>query len=191
MGDTVHLSRRVEELRRAFDDSFAAPWPTPEAHDRERMLALRVFKDTYLVRLAEVSGLAGVRSIVPVPSEAPALLGVTAFRGRIVPLFSLALLLGYPAEGDPPRWFVLVAEETPRRASFREEPVGLAFHDLEGQVLLSPSDICPIEAQRARPHLQQAVRSGTELRPVISIPFLMRGQDLSGRANGPSKEHIR
>jgi chemotaxis signal transduction protein len=100
---------RAEALRIAFDRSFA------EAHhekqqDEEDFLAVRVATKPYAFRVAEVAGLYVDRTIVPVPTRSPALLGVAGFRGKVVPVYDLRILLRLPA-ATAPRWLVLLSAD--------------------------------------------------------------------------------
>ena len=113
--EKLQLESRVAELRRLFDESFAAP---PQRHDAalEQMLAITLQGERYAIRVSEISGLALPKGkVLPVPSSVPELLGLTGVRGTVVPVFSLALLLGLgqsasasaeDTELGEPRWLV-------------------------------------------------------------------------------------
>jgi len=89
------LLGKVAEMRRQFDESFARPRPH-HLPAGESMLAIVVRGEPFAVRLAETAGLAALEGkILPVPSEAKELLGLIGHRGTVVPVFSLAALLGY------------------------------------------------------------------------------------------------
>ena len=87
-------------LAEAFDAAFARP-PASGRADTQSFLALRLGDDAFAVRVGDIAALHADRRIVPMPSAEPTLLGVAAVRGRIAPVYDLAALLGYPANGAP------------------------------------------------------------------------------------------
>jgi chemotaxis signal transduction protein len=104
-GPVEGLNRRLEELRRAFDDSFALP-ALPQEVDQEDMLGIRVGSLQFAVRVNDLAGVHACRKIVALPESVEGLLGVVGLRGRLVAVYDLAELLG--AE--------VLAAATPRRA---------------------------------------------------------------------------
>ncbi len=113
--EKLQLESRAAELRRAFDETFAAP---PQTHDAalEQMLAITIQGERYAIRVSGISGLAVPKGkVLPVPSSVPELLGLTGIRGTVVPVFSLAWLLGFGQSAaalaedtglGEPRWLV-------------------------------------------------------------------------------------
>src|SRR6185312_2949550 len=118
------MSERVIALRHAFDEAFRRA-AHELADDRARLLRLRVGGDAYAFRLDEIASFAAARRIVPLASAVPGLLGLAGLRGTLVPVYSLAALLGRAADDEAPRWFVLCGGA---------EPVALAFARFEGYV---------------------------------------------------------
>jgi purine-binding chemotaxis protein CheW len=152
---------RARELRDAFDGAFARP-AEAAGDDGVDLLAIRVAGVAYALRLAEVSGVFADRPITRVPARARALLGLAGVRNSIIPVFDLAALLG-AAPSSSPRWLVIVAQHS----------LALAFDVLEGQ--LHADAITPDEGAVAgsTKHASEVVRSGGELRPIISIASLI------------------
>jgi chemotaxis signal transduction protein len=111
---------RAEAMRRTFDAGFAEA-PAPRRRGDEGYLAIRVGDRPYALRVRDLAGLYADRPIVPVPTDAAALLGVAAFRGVMAPVYDLRVALGQAA-GAVPTWLVVV--HTP-------EPVALAFDSFE------------------------------------------------------------
>ncbi|MCZ7646024.1 MAG: chemotaxis protein CheW [Planctomycetota bacterium] len=120
-------ARGAAGLRRAFDAAFAAE-PGLARAAGVKLLTLAVHGDRYAVRLEQAGGVARCGALTPLPSRAPALLGLAGLRGEALPVFSLALLLGYPS-AEPARWLLLGA--APAQA-------GLALGDFEGCVEADP-----------------------------------------------------
>jgi hypothetical protein len=96
---------RASELREAFDRGFAAA-PAAEPGWRHELLRIELGGEPYAIVLADLASLHVDLEIVPVPTRAPALLGVIAVRGAIVPVFDLRRLLGIAAT-RPPRWLAI------------------------------------------------------------------------------------
>jgi chemotaxis signal transduction protein len=151
-------------MRRAFDRAFAAP-PPPAAEELESLLAIRVLGDPYAIRIREISGVAINRKIVALPGPVPELLGVAGFRGGLLPVYSLAALLGYHQEADAIRWLALCGSE---------EPVGLAFGVLEAYLRIPLGQVSAADRREVkREHVKDVARTADGARPVVSIPSLL------------------
>lgn len=109
------------DLAAEFDGSFAlAHREAPVTVD---VLAIGVGGDRYALRISDIAGLFADRAITAVPSSRAELLGIAGFRGSIVPVFDLAVLLGYTSIAAP-RWLVIASGT----------PVALAFEEFAGQL---------------------------------------------------------
>lgn len=119
--------RGAAGLAEDFDRSFAEP--ARAAEPVEAFLALAAGGVPHAIRLRDVRGLLGARPIVPVPSPAPALLGLASNRSEIVPVYDLARLLGEASGASPGAspWLLLVDAPT---------PAALAFGRFDGQARL-------------------------------------------------------
>jgi len=162
----------ASDLRRMFDESFAElPRVMPEVED---FLAIRLCSDAYSIRVREIAGIAKMRRLTPVPSQASGLLGLIGIGGKILPVFGLWALLGYLAPVEPGRWLVLAGAE---------ERIALAFHELDGHVRLAKSGVrVDQDAGPSRNHVSEAVRMEGEVRPVISISSVLTAiRELPGR----------
>ncbi len=158
------LEGTVEALRAAFDAAFAAP-PAGARRDLVPLLVIRAGGEAIAVRVLETAGLLPARLIVPAPSRRPEVLGVCGHRGAVLPVFSLARLLGVADGGEPPRWMLLAGRE--------EERVALAFDVLDGHVLVAPSALQRAAGQGPG-HLAEIAELGGAGRPVVSIPSVLR-----------------
>ena len=162
--DVAPTFASAEDLRREFDAAFARP-PASGIEDEERLLAVRVGGDRYAIRLAEIAALHADRTIVPLPSPLPELLGLAAFRGDLAPVYDLAALLGHARRAEP-RWLVL-SRSTP--------PVGLAFDVFDAQLVVRTARIFPIErdASPALPTgaacMKFALRADDGVRPILEL----------------------
>jgi chemotaxis signal transduction protein len=155
------LSQAVLELRAQFDSGFAQA-PQAAGAPGSNMLAIRAAGEPYALYLEQIGGLYADRSIVALPSAVPSLLGVTGFRGQIIPVYDLAVLLGH-ARGAAPRWLVLV------RCA---QPLALAFDQFESHFSAAPEHIMHAAAAPDRPHLCDTVQGADALRPIIHLPSL-------------------
>lgn len=99
-------------LRRAFDASFARPISNVEEPQVE-LVALRLRSAEHVIRLTEISGIVSARKVLSIPSQAPGLLGLCGVRGRLMPVFDLGTLLGYPDREAGRSWFVLCSSPQP------------------------------------------------------------------------------
>jgi len=105
---------------------------------------------------------------------------VTAIRGVVIPVYSLAEILGYGKDQDPVRWVSLFGTH---------EPLGLTFGSLEGYVRISRSDLWTSkETEAGRQYVCQVARIGKLICPVISLASV--AQTIKGQAGlvGPHKE---
>lgn len=168
------LARTVEELRRAFDASFAAA-PELERPPEVAFLALRVGAEVFAVRLLDTAGLVPARRVVRVPSPDPALLGITGLRGAIVPVYSLAVLLGRHGLAEDAPWYLTCGRDAGR--------VALAFTQFEGHVRAALSDLRAAQAERpGREHVSELLTVGDVVRPVLDVGSLMAR--ITGEAGG-------
>jgi chemotaxis signal transduction protein len=165
MIELLPVTAKAAELRNAFDRARAIPFLSEVRERIENLLVLRVSGDAFAIRLGEISGLATDRKIVAFPSPIPELLGVAAIRGRLVPVYSLAALLGYSAQATQGRWLVLCGTE---------EPVGLAISDFEGYVRVPLSQVYAAgQKDDVSAHVRHVVRTADTVRAVVSIPHII------------------
>jgi len=167
MSSTPTLERRLssEELRREFDERFAAPVVESE-EGLSDLLLIRVCDDVHALRTSELSGVRAAGKTTPLPSSQPALLGMISLRGELVPVFDLPLLLGYEASSEPIRWLALVG---------KDEPVALGFHaivefrKLPAEAFSTPASVVGDDGQE-----RTTVNFDGQVRAVLAVPGLIR-----------------
>ena len=159
------------QLRRQFDRSFSEPYRPPPAPFVD-LLAIRLAGRRHALRQDQVSGLVARRPVVAIPSANRHLLGLAGIRGALVPVFSLATLAGVEESGEQPQWLVLCG---------REEPLALAFQDLEGYVRIPLTDLVGAEATGV-----VAVIDG-EARVLLDVPTIV-GRVRRGRGAEATNE---
>jgi len=155
--------RQFEDLRRSFDESFALPLDS-RSTSLEDLLVVRVGGDRFALRVAELAGLHRRRRIVRLPGSRADLLGLAGIRGRLVPVFSLAVLLGYAADRDDNSWLILCN---------RDQELALSFGEFTGHVRVEPSQICPAADGHAREHLREVVRIDSGSCPLVGVPSIV------------------
>ena len=160
--DRMMTADRVAELRCAFDRSFAEA-PRSDVAALEDLLDIRVGATPYALRIAEISGLFADRTITPLPTTVPELLGITGVRGAVLPVYDLGALLGYPKEPKP-CWLAIAAGM----------PVGLAFERFERHVRVRRDAIVPQE-RRDSPvrHVHEVFQVQNGMRTIVSVASVL------------------
>ncbi len=157
------LAGRAADLRRAFDQSFAEA-RREQVVELESLLAIRVAGDPYGLRLGELTGLHACPRVTPLPTGVSSLLGIAGFRGILVPVYDLRVLLGYPQAGSP-RWVALAHEES--------SAVGLAFDALEGQLRVARDAITLRSGGAPATFVREVVSADAVVRPVVHVPSVL------------------
>jgi chemotaxis signal transduction protein len=160
------LADRAAQWRLAFDQSFAQA-ARGHAAALEDFLAIGVGGIACALKLAEVAALQPLRAVTPCPGSRQELLGLCSFRGAVLPVYDLRRLLGHQVETDGrqgaaevPAWLVVA----------KAAPVALAFDRFEGHLRLPlEASTRPAVADGAQRHLGQVLRSGAQLRPIVSL----------------------
>jgi len=174
------ITTKVAELRSVFDRARAAPSSSGVEEQAVDLLAIRVSRDAYAIRLSEISGLVTNKKIVAFPTPIPELLGVAGIRGALVPVYSLAMLLGYNAETERTRWLALCGTE---------DSVALVLSDFEGYIRVPLTQLYAAEQKDvAHTHVQHVVRATDMVRAVVSIPLIRKTIQRRCAHDGVSKE---
>jgi purine-binding chemotaxis protein CheW len=161
------VAEKAAALRLAFDRTFAEP-ARIEADSRDALLSVLIGNEHFAIRLSDISGLHVGKKITPVPGGHPALIGIAGFRGAILPVYRLQILLGavVSANTPPPRWLVIAAAA----------PVALAFEGFEGQRRVPHDAIVPQPAL-SRPYTREFVRSRKVAAAILHLPSLIETID--------------
>jgi purine-binding chemotaxis protein CheW len=161
MNTSQTMNTRATELRDAFDQAFAQPAShAPDAIDA--LLTIAVAGDQYALRLTEVAGMFADKKITWLPSAMTELRGIAGFRGMVLPVYDLSMLLGYPRAAEP-RWLVVTAGT----------PVGLAFDGFTGYVNAQSTAIAPEATVYARERHIREVFQSEIVRPIIHLPSVL------------------
>ena len=163
MSERDPLAASLDALREAFDASFAVPPPGARA-DEVALLAIRVGDEPVAVRVHDTVGLLKAGSIVSVPSRRPELLGITGVRGAVVPVYSLARLMGRTEVGAP-GWIALAGSG---------DRIGLAFAEFERHVRVSSRAIHAAAATHESGTTSAVVELDGETRPLVAVAAIVR-----------------
>lgn len=156
------LAERAQALRISFDRSFAEP-ARLDTTAMADLLAFRAGSQACAMYLSEITGLFAERKITRIPSDAPGLLGVAAFRGAIMPVYSLAILLGHSAS-ETPRWLAVAMSA----------PIAFAFETFDYHLRVSREAIVPRETgQRASAFVLEFVRAPDAVRPILHLTTIL------------------
>jgi chemotaxis signal transduction protein len=171
------LTARVADLRSAFDRAFAVPLQSETAVNQD-LLAIRAGGEPYAIRLSEVGSLFVDRPVTRIPASNGSVHGIGGFRGVIVPVHNLPMLLGH-TPSQAPRWLVMAAAA----------PIALAFELFEGHLRVPADAILPQQPHaQMRGYAPEFVRSGTVVRPVLHLASVIASLDASDpRENPPQR----
>jgi chemotaxis signal transduction protein len=152
----------AEDLRRAFDASFALP-PDTQARQSLDFLAIRVGSGRYALRVHDLMALEGRRKTTVLPTADSALLGVVGAQGRLVPVYRLGALIGGDGTQEESAWLAICGFD---------EPVGLAFAALDGHLRVLAADLYQ-PAKDDHAFVSEAIRLPSEVRYVLDIPAIL------------------
>jgi chemotaxis signal transduction protein len=151
-------------LRAEFDATFAAPaLASEDAH--VELVTIRLGEDRFALRMAQIGSVVADQRVEPVPSAEPAFMGLMADRGRLVPVFRLRALLGYPpATFETDRsWVVCVGTS---------EPVAFAFDSFAGYLRAHVGSVGD-GAAASTPCVAQVVRDANAIVPILDPGLLI------------------
>jgi chemotaxis signal transduction protein len=166
------LQTRLLELRQSFDRAFTEPFVEDAVETSIELLAIRVGRDPFALRMSEIAALEADRTITSVPSEHPELLGIAGVRGSVVAVFDLGALLG-GSRTEGLRWLVLA----------KAAPLAFAFSAFDGQLSVRPEALAAAESSRAG-RVREVARGGGLSLPVIDLPVLIAALDQRPRTSG-------
>lgn len=160
-------NRRAEQLRKSFDETFTRPpYQAPAQTD---MLMVTVGGTDRAVRLGQITRVARNPGTVPVPALAASFIGVAGMRGAVLPVFSLASLLGLDATTHD--WLLIV------QGSAQQESIAFSCEAVRGYVQVKSSSAPEGEV----------VTVGNQHLPVIDLYSLRAQLEIAPRsknANG-------
>ena len=164
----------AETLRQEFDATFARPFRSTDV-DADDLLAVVVGQRPYALRVSELGGIAVGRRVTHVPSADTSLLGLVGVRGKVIPLYDLARIVGETPCVEAPRWLALSAEQ---------DPIALGFSDLVAHLRVPRAAL----ERAGQGHVAWVLREDFGLRPVVDVPSVARAVRAASRAESSGKE---
>jgi len=161
------LEQTADELRAAFDASFAVAIP-PEQRRGEDVLLVRARDLALALRRRETLGIVRCPRVTTVPSARarPALLGIVGVRGTLTVLYDLAALADGRARAARAGWLAICGAD---------RSIGLFFDTLEGHARLAAE-----AAREGPPPTEDVVHVDGHARSLISVPRII--EDIRGSA---------
>jgi purine-binding chemotaxis protein CheW len=156
MAGAADIQAALVALRHGFDAGFAMP-ARPPPPDLIPLLVVRVGGAAHAIALADLMSFTACGALVRLPRQRPECLGLTAFRGKPIPVFNLAALLGRHAQEAAPRWLAVT-----------HAGIGFAVAELVGLLHLPPDDL----RQSAGTAGQRVVALASGLCPVVELAAL-------------------
>lgn len=160
----VDATKPAGRLHEEFDRSFATPFAETRI-EVEQILAIRLKGDLHGLRVREIDGVERAASIVPLRADSPGLLGLSGYRGAILPVYDLGALLGYEEAREAPRWLFLCG---------KGDPIALAVVEFAGYVTV-PATAFHAPHGSPRRHVERFARIGDAVGAIVSVPSIVRG----------------
>ena len=113
----------LNELRRAFDQSFAEEAGLGFERQKDRFIYFSMLDERYAINALHLSGFAKAGPLTHLPARTPGLLGISSVRGQLVPVFSLAPFLKINQPAEAPQWLAIAGHA---------DPVAFAVSELTG-----------------------------------------------------------
>ncbi|MDP2315114.1 MAG: chemotaxis protein CheW [Pseudomonadota bacterium] len=149
--------------------------PPPARNNRVDVLAIRVLGEALALRADRIGGvmaLGDASRLVRLPAADPSLLGLLSVRGIVMPIFSLAALLGLQGARlqearlqdvavhalHEPRWIAWI--DGPK-------PAGYAFDCVDGRAWLAPEHLLAAEGEN--PLFDGAAVMADAVRPLVRL----------------------
>jgi purine-binding chemotaxis protein CheW len=177
MTTASRILERVARARLEFDRAFAEPPRVADVATTD-LLAIRAGNRSCAIRVSEIAGLHLDKKVTPVPGTDRSLRGIAAFRGTILPVHDLAVLLGESAMPAPPRW-LLVATAA---------PIALALHGFEGQRRVVCGDIVGAPPGQGDRHAAALVRGPIWNGPLLALSSVLQSIGGAATPGGPQQE---
>ncbi len=156
------FARRLIELKESFDQTFALPH-VERGEEGDDFLIVGTEAGRFALRLKSLVGLESRRKVVCLPAQPAILLGLTGFQGQIVPVVSLASLVGSEESRSSSPWLAICKSE---------DLIALAFERLEGSAVVLRKDIFT-SVDSKRDLTKEAFRTPQGIVPILDAPALL------------------
>ncbi len=146
----TNVALKFEELKRSFDLTFQEPL-IERGLEPVHLLIVRIGTAKFALKVADIAGLARAQTIVPIPMNGSGLLGLAGLKGRMVAVYSLAVMIGYPGlNTEQDRWMVLCRAE---------KEIALAFTSVTETMMVPRTELSPV-SPGSPPHASDAIGTG-------------------------------
>lgn len=159
-----HATQTVAQMRENFDHGFAMPAQRNDEAS-EDLLLIRLGQLPYAMRMSEVTGLQRGTGVTPLPTPLSTLLGMASHRGRVLPVYDLAALLGQPASRNPAWQIVTHAPAVILAIDEFERHVRCPRSAIAAQTLAQDADAS---------HVQAHLHTDDGQRPIVSLAAVLR-----------------
>lgn len=153
----------ADELRRAFDDSFASAL-TSTVEPQVELLTFSLGGSAHAARLTEISGVVSARKVTSIPSRTRGLRGLSSAQGRLVLVFDLGMLLGGSSPDKAQRWFLLCGTD---------QPLAFAVGDIERYSRVPEAALHVYDSRSApRQFVRDVVDTEYGARPIVDLKHI-------------------
>lgn len=167
------VAETLRRLRREFDDAFALPIEFP-SDDRAAFVLVRVGAEVHAVSSIDLRQIVRCPPVLPVPSSAPAFLGIAALRGVILGVYDLhAILRGEAVATSSGAWMLVCPDRQ----------TALAVDAVIGHVHAARSAVLPIAQALPDAPVRALLEAGSSAYPLIDLPAV-------ARRLGPSRQKV-
>lgn len=135
------------------------------------MVLFSLGKEEYGISITQVKEIIHYKSATKIPNTSEYLLGIISLRGKLIPVFELALRLGVAAKKENDRR-VLVIETAGRE-------IGLVVDEVAEVIRLQASDIEPPPAVSAREFIRGIGKAEDRLLILLNVDMLFAENELA------------
>jgi hypothetical protein len=167
------LSERLLEMRGTFDAAFGLP-RAARATDIEQAVIIEVGAHMVACRIGQITRFEADRKIVPLAGPT-GLVGIAGIRGRLIPVYNLAVVLGASATGAT-RWLALCGGH---------DMIGLGFERIDRFVHARGQDVCALPEAGPAAHMREQLRVGTASYNILDVASVLTAIKSRSSGEGP------
>lgn len=134
--DIINLENTLENLKNTFNYVFTNPVSNLINIEKENFISIYIFQKQFALKISELKGIELGKKILSIPSEDKSLLGISVSQGQVIPIFSLAMILGIQKGSEKENAFIICGEN---------EQAGFAFTKLGDSRQILKKNIMPIQ----------------------------------------------
>lgn len=159
------FSEQVLQLKTEFDRAFAEPLRTQDS-EFENFVGFNIEDAVFVLRMTEIKGLVQCKKVIPLPSADSHFIGITGVQGQLIPVYSLASILGYSKNNEEDRWLVLCEDK---------ERIGFLLEDLQGYIRILASDLSASEKlEKKQESISGAIHFGSKVAGIVNLSSIVK-----------------